>query len=270
MTKHEYLKVSADIDNLEQVPSLIYDTLKEWWNTSYLYDLNPDEMIPEIVEQWKTKHIDTNSMKEAIQKIKDANVPDGIKIKLVMELLTSDGFLKLEDDIDDVLLFRPYITSKANKFKKLPYEHEHHDYRTFIKEEPISYELSLDTYIYDPIEHKFESLEIIDQETLIDEGVSSELINHFYSFHQRLMETTSKKIKVWTAQPEKRINEWNKQGFIPKNSYLTDDVRRAEYYFNPEEHDIIVFYRVPENQLIMTSDVFGAKEYITLNDVKIE
>lgn len=38
----------------------------------------------------------------------------------------------------------------------------------------------------------------------------------------------------------------------------------------PEEHDVIVFYRVPENQLLMTSNVFEAKEYITLNDVKIE
>ncbi len=29
----------------------------------------------------------------------------------------------------------------------------------------------------------------------IDEGVSVELINNFYSFHQRLMEASSRKIK---------------------------------------------------------------------------
>ena len=246
MAKHEYLKVSVNIHSLDEVSSLMYNTLKEWWETSYLSDLNSDEMIPAVVEQWTSKHINTDSMKEAIQKIDNVGVPEGVEVRLVIELLTSDGFIKLEDEIDNVPLFRPYI--------KMPHESE----------------FSLDTYIYDPVKKKFESLEIIDQETLVDEGVDAELINSFYSFHQRLMEASCRKIKLWTAQPEERISQWNKQGFIPKNSYLTDDVRRAEYYFDPSEHDVIVFYRVPKNQLLMTSDAFGAKEYVTLNDVKIE
>ena len=245
--KHEYLTVNIPIDYLEDAPSLLSTTLHAWWEYSYLSDLNPDENIPFILEQWQTKHINTNTMKEAIQKIRDANPPDNITIKLVIELLTSDNFLKLEDEINEVPMFRPYITTPKSDI-----------------------EFSLDTYLYSPLSKKFESLEIIDQETLTDEGLQQEVINNFYSFHQRLLEASSKKLKLWTSQPEERIDKWNKQGFIDKNSYFTDDVRRAEYYFNPEENDVIVFYRIPENQLIITTAAFGTKEYVTLNDVKIE
>ncbi len=97
-----------------------------------------------------TKHINTETTKEAIQKIKDANPPDNITFKLVIELLT-DNFLKLEDEITNVPMFRPHITTPKSDI-----------------------EFSLDTYIYNPTTKKFESLEIIDQETLQDEGVSQE------------------------------------------------------------------------------------------------
>ena len=240
------MDIAIDIYKLDEVPPMIYKAIKEWWDYSYISDLDPDEHIPAIIEQWESKYINTPIVKEAIQKIKDANPPEEITIKLSIDLLDHDNFIKLEDDISDIPFFRPYI--------KPPHRNE----------------LSLDTYAYDPTKKKFESLEIIDQETLIDEGFSQEIINNFYSFHQRLMETSSKKLRLHTSQPAERIDQWNKQGFIPKNSYLTDNYQRAEYYFNPAENDIIVTYRIPENQLLMTSDAFGAKEYITLNDIKIE
>lgn len=47
--KDEYLKVNVDIHNLNEVPSLIYDVLKEWWDTSYLSDLNSEDNIPAII-----------------------------------------------------------------------------------------------------------------------------------------------------------------------------------------------------------------------------
>ena len=240
------MDIAIDIDKLDEAPTSMYNSIREWWDYSYLSDLDPDENIPAIIEQWESKYINTPIVKEAIQKIKDANPPEEITIKLSIELLTHDNYIKLEDDINEIPSFRPYI--------KPPHRNE----------------FSLDTYVYDPTKKKFESLEIIDQETLIDEGFSQETINNFYSFHQRLMETSSKKLRLHTSQPAERIDQWNKQGFIPKNSYLTDSYQRAEYYFNPAENDIIVTYRIPENQLLMTSDAFGAKEYVTLNDVKIE
>ncbi len=245
--KHEYLTVNIHIDYLEDAPSLLSTSLHNWWNTSYLSDLDPNENIPFIIDQWLTKYINTDITKEAIQKIRDANPSDEITVKLVIDLLTDGNFLKLDNEIDNVPMFRPYITTPLSDI-----------------------EFSLDTYIYNPTTHRFESLEIIDQETLTDEQVPTETINNFYSFHQRLLQASSKKLKLWTAQPEERIDKWNRQGFIDKNSYFTDSYQRTEYYFNPEEHDIIVFYRIPENQLIMTSDAFGAKEYVTLTDVKIE
>jgi len=245
--KHEYLTVNIPINYLEDAPSLLSTTLHRWWDDSYLSDLDPNENIPFVIEQWMTKYVNTDITKEAIQKIRDSNPPDEITVKLVIDLLTDGNFLKLDDEIDNVPMFRPYITTPLSDI-----------------------EFSLDTYIYNPTTHKFESLEIIDQETLIEEGVSSFTVNNFYSFHQRLLQASSKELKLWTAQPEERIDKWNKQGFIDKNSYFTDSYQRTEYYFNPEEHDIIVFYRIPENQLILTSDTFNAKEYVTLNNVVIE
>ena len=245
MTYNEIKEINVDIDRLDDSNRSMYNALEEWWSSSYLSDLDPDENIPAITEQWSEKYINTDVTKDAIEKIKEASPPEEIKIKLVIDLLTREGFLKLEDEIPSSPMFRPFVTSK-------------HDI-----------EFSLDTYFYDEDERKFESLEPMDMETLIDEGFSQEFILKFYDFNNRLLRTTSKKLKLYTSQPEDRIREWNKQGFIPNNSYFTDNIHRAEYYYNPEEHDIIVSYRIPENELIMTSDFGGAKEFVTIKDVYI-
>jgi hypothetical protein len=239
-------EIKVDIDRLDEANKLMYDTLKEWWSYSYLSDLDPDENIPAVIEQWADKYINSDVTKDAIEKIKEASPPEGIKVKLIIDLLTREGFLKLEDEIPLSPIFRPFVLSSRN------------------------IEFSLDTYFYDEDERKFESLEPMDMETLVDEGFSQEFILKFYDFNNRLLRTTSKKLKLYTSQPEKRIEEWNKQGLIPKNYYFTDKMSRAEHYFNPEEHDIIVSYRIPENELIMTSDFGGAKEYVTIKDVHIQ
>jgi len=240
------LDMVVDIDNLDYSLKLMYDALKEWWSSSYLADLDPDDNIPAVIEQWSEKYVNTDITKDAIEKIKEASPPEEIKIKLVIDLLSREGFLKLEDEIPTSPLFRPFVSSKHGT------------------------EFSLDTYFYNEESRKFESLEPMDMESLVDEGFSQEFISKFYDFNNRLLRTTSKKLRLHTAQPEKRIEEWNKQGYIPKNSYFTDNMQRAEYYFNPEEHDIIVSYKIPENELIMTSDFGGAKEYVTIKDVYIK
>jgi hypothetical protein len=239
-------EIKVDIDRLENSNKLMYDVLKEWWLSSYLSDLDPDENIPAVIGQWSEKYINSDVTKDAIEKIKEAFPPEEIKIKLVIDLLTREGFLKLEDEIPSSPMFRPFVTSK-------------HDI-----------EFSLDTYFYDEDERKFESLEPMEMETLIDEGFSQEFISKFYDFNNRLLRTTSKKLKLYTSQPEDRIRKWNEQRFIPNNSYFTDNMHRAEYYYNPEEHDIIVSYRIPENELIMTSDFGGIKEFVTIKDVYIQ
>ena len=246
ITSKNYLYIDIDIYKLDESTKLIYDVLKEWWSSSYITDLNPEEHIPAVIEQWTDKYINTDTTKDAIEKIKEASPPEEIKIKLVIDLLTREGFLKLEDEIPSSPIFRPFVFSKHGT------------------------EFSLDTYFYNEESRKFESLEPMDMESLVDEGFSQEFISKFYDFNNRLLRTTSKKLRLHTAQPEKRIEEWNKQGYIPKNSYFTDNMQRAEYYFNPEEHDIIVSYKIPENELIMTSDFGGAKEYVTIKDVYIK
>lgn len=245
MTYNEIKEINVDIDRLDDSNRSMYNALEEWWPSSYLSDLDPDENIPAITEQWSEKYINTDVTKDAIEKIKEASPPEEIKIKLIIDLLDR-GFLKLEDEIPSSPIFRPFVTSKYDT------------------------EFSLDTYFYNENERKFESLEPMDMETLVDEGFSQDFISKFYDFNNRLLRTTSKKLKLYTSQPEKRIEEWNKQGFIPNNSYFTDNMHRAEYYYNPEEHDIIISYRIPENELIMTSDFGGVKEYVTIKDVYIQ
>jgi hypothetical protein len=240
------MDLAVDIDNLDDSLKLIYNALKEWWSSDYLADLDPDDNIPAVIEQWSEKYVNTDIVKDAIEKIKEASPPEEFEIKLVIDLLTREGFLKLEDDIPLSPMFRPFVLSKHN------------------------IEFSLDTYFYNKDERKFESLEPMDMESLVDEGFSQEFISKFYDFNNRLLRTTSKKLRLHTTQPEKRIEQWNKQGYIPKNFYFTDNIHRAEYYFNPEENDIIVSYKIPENELIMTSDFGGAKEYVTIKDVHIE
>lgn len=243
----KYLEVNIDIDNLDSFLEVATPILYEYFQDYDLSESEISEYVKNTIDQWQSKFIDTPELSNIIQKIKDANPPPNITIKLSIDFLNFEGLFKFDDEITNSLpSFRPYMKSKYVG------------------------EISVDTYVYNKETNKFESLEITDYETLIDEGISTEEINNFYSFHQRLMETTSKKIKLYTAQPEERINQWNTQGFIPKNSYLTNSIQRAEYYFNPEENDIIVFYRVQENQLLMTSNAFGAKEYVTISDIKIE
>lgn len=240
------LEIDIDIDKLDKLPEVMTPILYEYFES---YDITEEEMlkyISQTINQWQSKFINTPTLTQVIQKIKDANPPQQITIKLSIDLLTFEGMLKFDEEIvTNLPSFRPYIKGK------------HHEF-------------ALDTYVYNTSKNKFESLEIIDQEELTDEGIPTEIINAFYQFHQRLLEATSKKLRLHTSQPSERIDQWNRQGFIPKNSYLTDSFQRAEYYFNPSENDIIVTYRVPENQLLMTSDAFGAKEYVTLQDIKIE
>lgn len=243
--KFRYIEVKVDIDKLEEAPDLIEKSLRNWWNSSYLSDLNPNDNIPYVVEQWISKYVNSKDTQEAIEKIRKSGLPNSITMYLIVNLLTHDGFLRLEDEISTIPYFRPYIQGKYSYF-------------------------SLDTYVYNPTTHKFESLESMTSDTLEDEEIPPELIRDFYSFHNRLLELTSKKLKLYTAQPEKRIEEWNKQGYIPKGSYLTDRIERAEYYYNPEENDVMVYYKVPENEVLMTSEFGGAKEYVTIVDVKIK
>jgi len=95
MTSQNYIHIDVDIDKLDESVKLMYDSLKEWWSSSYLADLDPDDNIPAVIEQWSEKYINTDITKDAIEKIKEASPLKEIKIKLVIDLLTREGFLKI-------------------------------------------------------------------------------------------------------------------------------------------------------------------------------
>lgn len=244
------------LDIIKEVPSLITDTLRKIWPDTYFSDLDVEEYIPIITELWIKNYIDSTITKEALDKIKQANPPQKLKIYLVFNLLDNDDNLIItESDLDK-------DSSKSPLF------------RAYLPTDDL-----WDTYIYDIKTKKFESLEIIEPSYIgeIKQSLSEkekmdldELLLQSYGFHNKLLGILPRKIRLYTAQPEERINEWNTKRIIPKGMYFTDKLQRAEYYFNPEEHDVIVYYNIPEDKVVLISEFGGAKEYVSIENIKIK
>ena len=249
---HYKTNIKLDIfseDLTKNSQKIIADTLEKVWPETYFSDLDVKDYIDTVTDIWTRYYINSDTTKEAISKIKNANPPKDMKICLEFNLFNDD---------DDLLI----------------------DYSE-IRTEPL-FKASLptkdlwDTYSYNSKTQKFESLEIIEP-SYVNEIKSSmsekekmnldELILQSYGFHNRLLGILSKKILLYTAQHPDIISDWNKKGIIPKGIYFTDKMSRSEYYW--EEGDIIVDYHLPENDLVMTSDFGGAKEYVTISDIKI-
>lgn len=243
------IKLDIQSDMAKEAQSLIRTTLEKVWSDTYFADLDPEDYIDIVADLWTRYYIDSSSTKDAISKIKYANPPPNIKIYLVFNLFDDEDSLLIDySEIRKEPLFRAYLTTKD----------------------------LWDTYAYDIQTKKFQSLEIIEPAyiTEIKQGMSEkekmdldETILQAYGFHNRLMEITTKKILLHTAQQPNVIEDWNKKGIIPKGIYLTDKMSRSEYYW--EEGDIIVDYRISEDKLSMTSEFGGAKEYVTIEDVHI-
>lgn len=241
------IRLDIFLDIQAEAPKLIAGILRKAWPETYLADLDVEDYIDIVIDLWIRYYIQSDKTKDAITKIKQANPPKDLKIYLVFNLFDDDDNLTIDySEIRTTPLFRAYLPTKD----------------------------LWDTYAYS--EDKFESLEIIEP-SYIDEiklGMSEqekmkldEIILQAYEFHNRLLGIISRKILLYTAQPPDRINGWNKKGIIPKGTYFTDKMSRAEYYY--ETGDMIVDYRIPEDKLVVTSEFGGAKEYVTINDVTI-
>jgi len=241
------IKLDINSDISKEGPILITDALTKVWPETYLADLDIDDYIEVVIDLWKMHYIDSNETKEAINKIKSANPPPGLKIYLVFNLFDDDDNLKIDySEMSTTPLFRVYLPTDD----------------------------LWDTYVYD--HGKFESLEIIEPAYVeeIKHGMTmqqkmnlDETILSSYRFHNILLGITAKKIRLYTSQPPDKIKKWNNKGIIPKGSYFTDSMARTEYYW--EDGDIIVDYRLPEDKIVVTSVFGGAKEYVTIEDVPI-
>lgn len=249
---HHQTEAKLDIfENLSDIaPKLISEIIKKVWPETYLADLDYEDYIEIIVDLWLDYYIQSDKTKDAISKIKNANPPKDLKVYLVFNLF---------DDIDNLII--DYSEMSTEPF-----------FRAYLPTNDL-----WDTYIYSCKEGicKFESLEIIEPAYIeeIKQGMTEQekknlddLILQSYSFHNRLLGITPKRILLYTAQQPNIIDDWNKKRIIPKGTYFTDKMSMAEYYF--EIGDIIVDYRLPEDKLTMTSDFAGAKEYVTIEDIE--
>lgn len=249
---HYQTEIHLDIysDLQTEASKLISDTLRKVWSETYIADLDVEDYIDIVKDLWLNYYISSDNTKEAIIKIKDANPPKDIKIYLVFNIFDGEDNLKIDySEIETTPLFRAYLPTKD----------------------------LWDTYIYNSKTEKFESLEIIEPAYIeeikstmsdIEKSKFDDIILKAYGFHNILLGITPKKILLYTAQPPDGISEWNKKGIIPKGTYFTDKMQRAEYYW--EEGDIIVDYRLSADKLTMTSEFGGAKEYVTIEDIPIK
>lgn len=249
---HSQTEIKLDInssDLIKDVATLISDILNKVWQETYLADLDVDDYIELAIEIWIKYYVDSGKTKEAIDKIKKASPPEGLKTYLVFNLFDDEDNLIIDySEISSAPLFRIYLPTKD----------------------------LWDTYMYNAHNGKFESLEIIEPAYIkeIKEGMSlpekmnlDEIILKAYGFHNILLGITARKIRLYTAQPPDKIKKWNSKGIIPKGVYFTDSMARTEHYWN--DGDIIVDYKLPENNIVVTSELGGAKEYVTIDDVPI-
>ena len=239
------LDILSDISKESHIS--IAENLKKVWQETYLSDLDIDDYIDIVVDLWTTHYINSDKTKDAINKIKSANPPQKLKIYIVFNLFDDEDNLIIDySEMSTEPLFRAYLPTSD----------------------------LWDTYVYS--NGKFKSLEIIEPAyvsemkqgmTLQEKMDLDEVILQSYGFHNRLLGITSKRIRLYTAQPPDKIHKWNNKGLIPKGTYFTDSMARTEYYWT--EGDIIVDYRLPENDIVVTSEFARVKEYVTINDVKI-
>jgi hypothetical protein len=249
---HHQTEIKLDIsseDLIKDATTLISDTLNKVWSETYLADLDIDDYIELSADIWIRYYVDSDKTKAAIEKIKKANPPEGLKTYLVFNLFDDEDNLIIDySEMSTTPLFRTYLLTKD----------------------------LWDTYVYNTITNKFESLEIIEPAYVqeIKEGMSlqektnlDEIILQAYGFHNMLLGITARKIRLYTAQPPDKIKRWNNKGIIPKGVYFTDSMARTEYYW--QDGDIIVDYKLPEDKIVMTSTFGGAKEYVTIYDILI-
>lgn len=244
------IKLNVQSDMIKDAQSLMTTTLEKVWPSTYIADLDPQDYIDIVVDLWIRYYVDSSSIKEAVSKIKSANPPPNLKIYLVFNLFDDeDNLLIDQSEIHTEPFFRAYLPTKD----------------------------LWDAYIYDIRTHKFQSLEIIEPAYIeeIKHAMTEkekmdldEVILQSYGFHNRLLGVAIKKILLYTAQPPKVVDDWNKKGIIPKGTYFTSHMSRAEYYF--DIGDIIVDYRLPEDKLTMTSEFGGIKEYVVIEDIHIK
>jgi len=249
---HYQTDIKLDIfsDFTKEAPKVIKDTLEKVWSETYFADLDVDDYIDIVTDIWMRYYINSDITKEAIGKIKNANPPKDLKIYLEFNLFDDDDNLIIDySEVRTEPLFRVFLPTRD----------------------------LWDTYVYDLKTKKFESLEIIEPGYIDEIKLSmseaeksklDDLILQAYSFHNRLLGITAKKILLYTAQKPNVIDGWNKTGIIPKGIYFTDKMARAEYYW--EEGDIIVDYHLSEDKLAMTSEFGGAKEYVVIEDITIK
>jgi hypothetical protein len=249
---HNKTEVKLDInssDMLEDSTTMISDILTNIWPETNLADLDIDDYIELAIDIWVRYYIESDKTKEAIEKIKKANPPKGLEIYLVFNLFDKEDNLIIDhSEMPARPLFRTYLPTKD----------------------------LWGTYVYNIHSGKFESLEIIEPAYLqeIKEGMSlqtkmnlDEIILQAYGFHNILLGITARKIRLYTAQHPDKIKKWNNKGIIPKGIYFTDSIARTEHYWH--EGDIIVDYKLPEDKIVMTSEIGNAKEYVTIFDIPV-
>jgi len=216
-----------------------------------------EDAVEYIVNLWDKYYISTGVIDEAVKKVIDAHVPEGFNAFVSLPITDKRGYLILDKkDMPDPNYVEIIImTDKTYSAQEVFMGSYMYNMKTGMFE--ILDELpTFGDVMFDPFDYGFGNYK---EETIRN------IMGKLYAFNNRLLGLSSKKIHVYSAQPEKRVERWREQGYIPEGVYFTNRLARAEYYW--EEGDVIIDMYIPEDKLLCTYCGLLVKEYVLLEDI---
>ena len=214
-------------------------------------------IVEYIVDLWDKYYISTGVIDKAVKKIIDAHIPREFNVFISLPITDKWGYLILDKrDIPDpnyveiiIKINKAYSTQE--EFMGSYVYNMNTDTFEILDEVPTFEDIMYDPFAYGLGNYKEEMIRNI--------------MGKLYAFNNRLLGVPSKKVHVYSAQPEKRVEEWREQGYIPEGVYFTNRLARAEYYW--EEGDVIIDMYIPEDKLLCTHYGILIKEYVLLEDI---
>jgi len=216
-----------------------------------------EDIVEYIVNLWDKYYISTGVIDKAVEKIIDACVPKEFNAFISLTITDKRGYLILDKkDMPDPnyveVIIRIDKTYSAQEVFMGSYVYN-------MKANMFEILDELPTFgdvMFDPFDYGFGDYK---EETIRN------IMGKLYAFNNRLLGLSSKKIHVYSAQPEKRVGTWREQGYIPEGVYFTNRLARAEYYW--EEGDVIIDLYIPEDKLLCTHSGALVKEYVLLEEI---
>lgn len=171
---YSQIEIAVDIYSIigieKEAKLLIVKTLSDIWPQSYLEELDIVEYINTVTDLWIKNYVNSSVTIEAIEKLKSSDPPEDLDIRLIFYLFDEENNLILEFKEQLPPVFTVLLPTTASD--------------------------AWNSYVYNSESKKFESLEMIQPESIeeikatmsLQEKLNfEELIIQTYTFHEKLL-----------------------------------------------------------------------------------